>query len=734
MERKDNLQLGLKSGISDERRSTEMDKNKAIQDNQRNREDIVIQLAEKDDERELETTCASCVSTEGIALPSRNQEDTSFNCIMRDESVCFREGNEMEPEEDRILFEQCKSKKSNIMQWTFEHADNEPGLMAVQEVHDDSGNSGKIKEVQQSDGCNSNQNKLKEIQEPPLSPEKDHHHNNAEPSIAPLAGIQDDVEHGAVAIQGEYKSKINEGIKEIQLVLDPRQAVLSGKQSQQVMFAPRQAILMEKQWHTFKAVPEEEEMEKSILDRNEWVKRKLEEEGKEGKKLEEKEGEIRKLVEELERRIEEEDGHAKLECESERVKIKEKEREKRRMQQQREMERKMMEGETELPRINSEVEKDEQEVEDRRTLEREALERPSVETRERAEIIAMEMVTAEREQRKLEMAQEKEEKFLAKDGYLSDMWAPDLQFQSFDASISNCQRFSESFDVPAEKLGGSEFNSFTRCKARMERHQRTIERMAIALAEKNMRDIIAQREQAERNRLAETLDADVRRWSNGKEGNLRALLSTLQYILGPESGWQPIPLTDVITAAAVKKAYRKAMLYVHPDKLQQRSANIQQKYVCEKVFDLLKEAWNRFNSEEWNMGEDDNPATTVQHRSNSLGGNVVRCTNEENLCIERSEVFMPSKNMNDISNVRAVASFHSAAATRLRAGTGTAGTGATFVAGGSSPFSLQDWIAPSNMSSRLYLNWKPMSKSFFDEKDMMSNTGMSPNLQSPSPP
>lgn len=72
-----------------------------------------------------------------------------------------------------------------------------------------------------------------------------------------------------------------------------------------------------------------------------------------------------------------------------------------------------------------------------------------------------------------------------------------------------------------------------------------------------MRDLLAQREQAERNvtifttikkhmevqnvfaflliaslmqRVAETLDADVRRWSSGKEGNLRALLSTLQYV------------------------------------------------------------------------------------------------------------------------------------------------------------------------------------------------------------
>jgi DnaJ-class molecular chaperone len=48
----------------------------------------------------------------------------------------------------------------------------------------------------------------------------------------------------------------------------------------------------------------------------------------------------------------------------------------------------------------------------------------------------------------------------------------------------------------------------------------------------------------------------------------------------------------------VRKAYRKATLYVHPDKLQQRGASTQQKYICEKVFDLLKEAWNKFGADE----------------------------------------------------------------------------------------------------------------------------------------
>ncbi|XP_051142657.1 auxilin-related protein 2-like isoform X2 [Andrographis paniculata] len=137
-----------------------------------------------------------------------------------------------------------------------------------------------------------------------------------------------------------------------------------------------------------------------------------------------------------------------------------------------------------------------------------------------------------------------------------------------------------------------------RRKARMERHQRTQERAAQALAEKNQRDLQTQREQEERQRIAETADVEIRRWAAGKEGNLRALLSTLQFVLWPGCGWQPVSLTDLIVTASVKKAYRKATLCIHPDKVQQKGATLQQKYVAEKVFDLLKESWNKFNSEE----------------------------------------------------------------------------------------------------------------------------------------
>ncbi|XP_044976435.1 uncharacterized protein LOC123443937 isoform X1 [Hordeum vulgare subsp. vulgare] len=223
-------------------------------------------------------------------------------------------------------------------------------------------------------------------------------------------------------------------------------------------------------------------------------------------------------------------------------------------------------------------------------------EKAAREARIKAERAAVERATAEARERAIEKAKaaadakERIEKarFPFKDSFKATN--QDTQFQK--TAPNNHGRSTDSCNQV------SEFESALRHKARSERHQRTAERAEKALAEKNMRDMLAQREQTEKHRLAEFLDPEVKRWSNGKEGNLRALLSTLQYILGSDSGWQSVPLTDLITAAAVKKAYRKATLCVHPDKLQQRGATIRQKYICEKVFDLLKEAWNKFNSAE----------------------------------------------------------------------------------------------------------------------------------------
>ncbi|GMI98975.1 AUXILIN-LIKE7 [Hibiscus trionum] len=93
------------------------------------------------------------------------------------------------------------------------------------------------------------------------------------------------------------------------------------------------------------------------------------------------------------------------------------------------------------------------------------------------------------------------------------------------------------------------------------------------------------------------LDDDVKLWSSGKESNIQMLLSTLYQILWPSSGWNMIPLTSLKESSQVKKAYQKARLCLHPDKLQQRGATLSQKYVAEKAFNILQDAWAAFISQ-----------------------------------------------------------------------------------------------------------------------------------------
>ncbi|XP_027148907.1 J domain-containing protein required for chloroplast accumulation response 1 [Coffea eugenioides] len=91
-------------------------------------------------------------------------------------------------------------------------------------------------------------------------------------------------------------------------------------------------------------------------------------------------------------------------------------------------------------------------------------------------------------------------------------------------------------------------------------------------------------------------NAKIQQWSSGRKGNIRSLLSTLQLVLWPESGWKPVPLVDLIDGSAVKRAYQRALLCLHPDKLQQKGAASHQRFIAEQVFDILQEAWNHFNS------------------------------------------------------------------------------------------------------------------------------------------
>lgn len=69
---------------------------------------------------------------------------------------------------------------------------------------------------------------------------------------------------------------------------------------------------------------------------------------------------------------------------------------------------------------------------------------------------------------------------------------------------------------------------------------------------------------------AKTMDPDrlkIAEWTEGKKGNLRALLCTMHTVLWSECRWQRCEMHQLVSAADVKKAYRKACLAVHPDKV-----------------------------------------------------------------------------------------------------------------------------------------------------------------------
>jgi hypothetical protein len=86
------------------------------------------------------------------------------------------------------------------------------------------------------------------------------------------------------------------------------------------------------------------------------------------------------------------------------------------------------------------------------------------------------------------------------------------------------------------------------------------------------------------------LEPKLKAWCEeyGKKRQLRALLSSLDKVLWPGSGWKPLNLGDVLDAKKARRAYLKASLKVHPDKT--RSLDAEKRFIANRVFDALSQA------------------------------------------------------------------------------------------------------------------------------------------------
>uniref|UniRef100_A0A2I3SR61 Cyclin G associated kinase n=1 Tax=Pan troglodytes TaxID=9598 RepID=A0A2I3SR61_PANTR len=83
-------------------------------------------------------------------------------------------------------------------------------------------------------------------------------------------------------------------------------------------------------------------------------------------------------------------------------------------------------------------------------------------------------------------------------------------------------------------------------------------------------------------------------WIDGKERNIRALLSTLHTVLWDgESRWTPVGMADLVAPEQVKKHYRRAVLAVHPDK----AAGQPYEQHAKMIFMELNDAWSEFENQ-----------------------------------------------------------------------------------------------------------------------------------------
>uniref|UniRef100_A0A6Q2ZKR0 Cyclin-G-associated kinase n=1 Tax=Esox lucius TaxID=8010 RepID=A0A6Q2ZKR0_ESOLU len=117
---------------------------------------------------------------------------------------------------------------------------------------------------------------------------------------------------------------------------------------------------------------------------------------------------------------------------------------------------------------------------------------------------------------------------------------------------------------------------------------------ASKLSDKRGPRTIAEMRKQELSKDMDPLKLQILDWIEGKERNIRSLLSTLHTVLWEgETRWKPVNIADLVTPDQVKKYYRKAALVVHPDK----AAGKPYEDYATLIFMELNDAWSEFENQ-----------------------------------------------------------------------------------------------------------------------------------------
>lgn len=103
-------------------------------------------------------------------------------------------------------------------------------------------------------------------------------------------------------------------------------------------------------------------------------------------------------------------------------------------------------------------------------------------------------------------------------------------------------------------------------------------------------------EEAEKFKLHDVVEDKLNAWKQGKEDNLRALISSLDTVLWDGANWKPVSMGELVVPKKVKLSYMKAVAKTHPDKVPV-TATSEQKMIAQGVFVTLNTAWETFKSQ-----------------------------------------------------------------------------------------------------------------------------------------
>ena len=137
-----------------------------------------------------------------------------------------------------------------------------------------------------------------------------------------------------------------------------------------------------------------------------------------------------------------------------------------------------------------------------------------------------------------------------------------------------------------------------RAALRKARHDRNRVRIETALKEKRARESAARQEQAERQMLKDLIGADIDAWQKKNQNNIRTMLANLGDVLWDGHRYKSPDMGSLMQPIGVKKSYHKALVIIHPDKVSQAGGDMSQRYIADKVFDIIKVAYKEFEAKE----------------------------------------------------------------------------------------------------------------------------------------